>query len=256
MTTIAIPTEAIQAAPRRVLSVTRLHFVNRWQILYLPLLILCFIFLVDLAIWWLILTAQSSAHDRHSAEKGLNFTGSIFYIYVYVLIIAIQAVNRTFPFALGFGVTRRNYYLGTSAAFFGVGVVFSAILTVGSVIENATGGWGIGGHFFTTVYFHDGSWGLRFVIFLLLFLFAMFFGSAAASVFVRWKATGLTVFFGALALLLLGAVALITLNNGWLGFWGWFGEAGSLGVALWSLVPTAIAAVAGYFILQRATPKS
>jgi hypothetical protein len=256
MTAIAIPTQANQEAHHRVLSVTRLHFVNKWQILYLPLLILSFIFLLDLAIWWLILAAQPTAHDRHSAEKGLDYTGSIFYIYVYVLIIAIQAVSRTFPLALGFGVTRRNYYLGTSAAFFGLGVVFSAILTVGSVIENATNGWGLGGHFFTAAYFSNGSWLLRFVIYLLLFLFAMFIGSVAASIFVRWKATGLTAFFAGVTLLLLGVVAIITLNNGWLGFWGWFGDAGSLGVALWSLVPTAIAAVAGYFILQRATPKS
>ena len=46
------------------------------------------------------------------------------------------------------------------------------------------------------------------------------------------------------------------LHGSWPAVGEWFAAMGPIGVVAWLLVPTALAAVAGYFILRRATPKS
>jgi hypothetical protein len=137
-----------------------------------------------------------------------------------------------------------------------VSVLFSALLTVLSIIETASGGWGLGGRMFSPVYFTSNDFALRFVIDLLPMLLCIFVGSAVASVFVRWKTTGIVVFFAILALIVLASVAFLTLGQHWAAFGDWLGAQGALGLGTWGLIPTVIAAVAGYFILRRATPKN
>jgi hypothetical protein len=224
-------------SPGRILAVTRLHFVNKWQIIYLPLVILTFVFLANLGIWALILAAAKSDAARTHASQGFTYTGSIVYVFIYCIVIAVQAISRTFPFSLGYGVTRRHFYLGSALTFLILAVGFSAILTIMSVIEIATNGWGLGGRVFAPSYFGDSAWAPRFLLFLLIFLFCLFIGSAIAAVYVRWRSTGMIVFFGILALVIIGAIALLTLSDGWLGFWGWIGDAGALGPAQWRRVP-------------------
>jgi hypothetical protein len=240
---------------KRIVAVTRLHFVNRFAMFWLPSMILGFILLLNIAIWYLILAATSGV-DRAQTEKGFSYSGAVFYIFIYMLIVAVQAISRTFPFALGYGVTRRNFWLGSSIAFGVIGVAFSALLTVLSLIEAWTNGWGVGGHMFAPSYIDAGPWYMRFVLYLLTFLFFLFFGSAAAAVYVRWRSTGMIAFFAAIALIIVGAIALITLSHSWVAVGTWFATSGPLGVAAWSLVVTFISAVAGYFILRRATPKN
>jgi hypothetical protein len=243
-------------SPGRILAVTRLHFVNKWQIIYLPLTILTFVFLANLGIWAIVLAAAKSDAARTHTSEGFTYTGSIVYVFVYCFVIAVQAISRTFPFSLGYGVTRRHFYLGSALTFLILAVGLSAILTIMSVIEIATNGWGLGGRVFAPSYFGDSEWAPRFLLFLLIFLFCLFTGSAIAAIYVRWRSIGMVVFFGILALAIIGGIALLTLTDGWPGFWGWIGDAGALGLALWGLVPTAIAALAGFFILRRATPKN
>jgi hypothetical protein len=257
MTTITETAALPQQRPmNRIVAVTRLHFVNRFSMLVLPVMILGFILIINAAIWYSVLIALGSGHDSHDAQKGFSYTGAVFYIFIYMLVVAVQAMSRTFPFALGYGVTRRNFYLGSALSFVLLALIYSALLTILSVIELATNGWGAGGHMFTPTYFTSQSWGIRFLMYFFLFLFFLFLGSAVASVYVRWKTTGMVVFFGILALLLVGAVVIITLGQSWVAVADWFATTGAFGCTAWLLVPTVIAAVAGYFVLQRATPKN
>jgi hypothetical protein len=244
------------AAQNRILAVTRLQFVNRWTMFYLPAIILGAILLLNMAIWYIVLASLPTGTDVAHAEKGFQYTGAVFYIFIYMLVVAVQAISRTFPFALGFGVTRRNYYLGTALAFTLLAIGFSVLLTVLSVIELATNGWGAGGHMFTPTYLTNASWGLRFVMYLCLFLFFLFVGSAIAAVYVRWRAFGITVFFAIIALLIVGSIAIITLGHHWPSVGNWLATTGAVGLTAWLLLPAAIAAVAGFFVLRRATPKS
>lgn len=240
---------------RRILNVTRLHLTNKFTIMVLPLLILGFIFLVNLAIWWLIFSNVGEA-DRQDASTGMQFSGASSFIFVYMMVVAVQAVNLTFPFALGYSVTRRNFYLGSSVVFVLLSAYYATVMTVMASLERVTGGWGFGGSMFDVIYFRADNLLLQFTLFFLVFLFFFFIGAATASVYVRWRANGMYVFFAVLTLLLVGLVALTTFSGSWPAVGAWFVANGAIGVAVWSLVPTALAAVTGLVLLRRATPKS
>lgn len=207
----------------RILNVTRLHLTNRFPIMVLPLLILAFIFLVNYIIWWLLLGAMDGPGGLETLD-GISFSGASSFIFIYMLVVAVQAVNLTFPFALGFSVTRRDFYLGSCVAFVLLSAYYAAIMTVMAVMERLTNGWGLGGSMFDVVYFREENPLLQFVLFLLIFLFFFFIGAATASVYVRWRANGMYVFFACLILLVVGAVALTTF--------------------------------AGFYLIRRATPKN
>ena len=107
-----LPAARRYESPRRILAVTRLHFVNKFQILVLPLIVLGGIFLLNLAIWYIVIDSTGGPTPQNLAHTHLGYTGSVSYIFIYALVIAVQAISRTFPFSLGFGVTRRDFSLG------------------------------------------------------------------------------------------------------------------------------------------------
>ncbi|QYH36598.1 ABC transporter permease [Salinibacterium sp. M195] len=239
---------------KRITNVAKLHFANPWTTLGLPWIILGVIFAGSLTIWWLIYSALSP-EQRVGALQGTEFGGSSFFIFIYMMVVAIQAISITFPFALGYGVTRRDYYLGSALAFVVLAVIYTTGLAILAAIEKATNGWGMGGTMFAPIYF-GGSVPERTFVQFVLFLFFLFFGSAIAAVWVRWKATGVTVFFIIVGALLVGLIALATFTDSWFAVGDTFVDLGVIGVASWSLVLTAISAIAGFFLLRRATPRN
>ncbi|MEP6842265.1 MAG: ABC transporter permease [Pseudolysinimonas sp.] len=238
----------------RILNVVRLHLANPYTTIVLPWIILGIIFAINLVVWVLIGVGTNGA-DAGDVSRGFSFSGSLFYIFVYMMIVAVQAIAITFPFALSYGATRRDYWLGTSVSFVLLSAMYAIGLTILGVIETATNGWGLGGHMFTPIYFGDIWWQRLLVCFFGL-LFFFFVGSSLAAVWVRWKVTGMVVFFAALAALLLAGIAALTLTSSWVGFGTALATAGPLGIASWLLIPAAIGAVVGFFILRRATPRN
>jgi len=255
MTTITadaqVPLRRNEAA-KHILAVTRLHFVNKTQVLYVPIVVLGIVFLLNLAIWYIIVAANPSS----SGSNHLGYSGAVSYIFVYSMVVAIQVILRSFPFSLGFGVTRRDFYLGTALSFVIVSVIFAILLTIMSSIEIATNGWGVGGRMFEPNYFSNSFWLARFVMYLLAFLFFLFVGSVGATIYMRWRATGITTFLVILAVALVGIVAIITLTHGWVAFGTWFATTGAFGVTLWTLIPTVVAGIGGFLALRRTTPKN
>jgi hypothetical protein len=236
----------------------RLHLINRMSVFVVPWMILAFIFLVNLVIWWIIMTASDGSVDAAEVSDGMQWSGASAYIFVYMMVIAIQAIAMTFPFALGYSTTRRDFWLGSSLAFVLLSVLYAAALTVLAVIEQATAGWGFGGRMFTVLYFGgtEAAWYERFFIFAAIFLFFFFVGAVIATIYQRWRVNGMLVFFGGLVLVVLGLAALVTLTGSWPTVGEWFAASGPTGVVAWTLVPTALSAVLGYLILRRATPKN
>jgi hypothetical protein len=247
--------EGIGMTTPHVWRVVRLHFVNKWTVIGIPWLVMTFIFLVNVTIW-AILAATTTGSDRAKVEHGLGFTGASFYIFIYMLIVALQAINNTFPYALGLGVTRREFSFGTAIAFALLAVGYGAALTVLSYIEQWTNGWGLGGHMFTAVYFSSGPWYTRLFVFAGAMLFFFFVGSVAASVFVRWRSNGLLVLGAIVTVIVLGLVALATFTSSWVAVGRSLLAAGSIGIVAWLLVVAVIAAIGGYFVLRRATPRT
>jgi hypothetical protein len=240
----------------RILAVTRLHFVNPWTIVVVPGLILLMILVVNITIWWLILSNVETAADRADVSAGFGYSGASFFIFVYMMVVAVQGMNLTFPFALGYGVTRREFYLGSSVAFVLLSAFWAVILTALATIEEATNGWGVSGRMFSAIYFGEGEWYQRLFLFFVTFLFFFFAGQGVATLYVRWKTNGLLIFFALLAVLLVGSLAAIIRTDSWGPVIDWFVHTGPYGVSALSLIPAGIAALGGYAVLLRATPKS
>lgn len=239
---------------RRIVNVMRLNTTNPWTTITLPWMILGFIFLANWVIWWIIFSSVGR-DGVAGVANGLQYSGATGWVFVYMMVIAIQAINLTFPLALGYGATRRDFWLGSALTFVALSAMYSIALTILSVIETATNGWGLGGTMFTAIWFGE-NWYQRLFVFFTLFLFFFFFGAAIATVYVRWKATGVSAFFIALGIVLIGLVALVTFTESWPAIGRFFEAAGLLGIVGWTYVITALSAVFGYLILSRATPKS
>ena len=253
MTTAVAPT-VTPALGNRLSAVVRLHLTNKWTVIYLPWLIMLAILVLNLAIWAIVLGAADPA-DHDKVRQGLGYSGAASYMFVYMMVVAVQAISVTFRFAQGYSVTRRDYYLGTALTFIGFSVMYAVGLSILAGIEELTDGWGLGGALFTSSLFGDGGWGARAFVFLVLSLFFFFVGAVVAAIWVRWRAIGLTTFFVALAFALVGIAALIVLTDSWIAVGEWFVATGALGVYAWTLVPTTIAAIGGYLVLRRATPQ-
>jgi hypothetical protein len=259
MTSFALTEQAStarRAMPSRIVAVFRLHFVNVSTTVVVPWLIMAVIFAANYVIWWIIARSVSNPADLADAQEGFSYSGATFYIFVYMMVVAIQAINLTFAFAQGYSVTRRDFYLGTSLAFVALAAMYAAGLTLLSYLEEATGGWGVGGRMFTSIYYGNGEWYVRFLLFLAIFLFFFFVGAATATIYLRWRANGMIAFFAALLLLLVGTAALVTMTENWPAVGDWFARNGANGVIAWTLLPTLLSAVAGYFVLRRATPRN
>jgi hypothetical protein len=237
----------------RVLNVARLNVTNPMTTLILPWVFVGAILLMNIAIWALI----SFAAGSELADDAFQYNGALSFIYIYLGISAIQAMSVTFPFALGYGVTRRDFYLGSSVTFVGLAIVYATGLTLLGVVERLTGGWGLDGRMFTAVYFAgEEAWYVQFWLFFCGLLFSLFLGSVFAAVWVRWKAVGLVTTFILLAFLLVGVAALLTLGGLWEDAWATLTRLGWVGASSASLAITALLALLGFVLLRGATPKS
>ena len=132
---------------------------------------------------------------------------------------------------------------------------YGVILTVLSYVEEWTNGWGFGGHMFTSVYFGSGEVWQRLFIFTVAMMFFAFVGTLSGTIFMRWRTNGLLIAAAISIILIVGAIALITLTQNWHLVGEWFVAVGPQGVVAWMLVPTVLSALAGYFILSRATSR-
>ena len=247
MTALTADTLPTTARPhgRRISTIMLLQLTNPMTLVGWPLMILGFIYVLNLAIYSLISTATSGA-----SAVGVN--GGVGFIWVYTLVMAVQSVNQTFPLALGFGATRRDYLLGTGALFTLLSAGYAALIATLAMAERAVDYWGIGLRFFDTS--PDFSWLELFLGTLLILLLFASIGAATASVYVRWKATGMYVFWAGLVILVVAAGFVLTWTDSWAAVGEFFVTAGVLGTLAWSLVITALSSLAAYLILRRATP--
>jgi hypothetical protein len=187
------------------IKVARFHLVDRTSFTALPWAVLAFDFLV-----WLALAA--SAGGGHSAQVP---TAALAAIYVFFFIAGTLSMFRSLPFAFALGVSRRSYYAGTALLAVSLAAVYGLALAVLQVIEQATGGWGVGLHFFRVAYILPGPWYLTwltsFVLLTLMFVCGMWFGV----VYRRWNLIGLLAFVAALAIIVVVGVVITSHAHAW-----------------------------------------
>lgn len=243
---------------RRLWNVMRLHAANPFTLIVTPLLVLAAIFAINLMIWWMVRSgAPTDAESVENVSRGFQFSGSSLWIFFYMAVVAIMAMNLTFSFALGFGSTRRDFLLGTGLTFLALSAGYSVVYILLALLEQATGGWGLGGAMFNSFFFGlDLPWWQR--LFHVFALFAFFFGAGSAfgAMYVRWKARGLIFFFSVFTLVLVGALALLTVTGSWPAVGEFFATLGFTGSYAVGLGIGLIGWAAAFGILRKATPRS
>lgn len=236
----------------RVWNVVRLHLVDKRTYIGIPWLIVAASF---------VITALLSNMVGYAAEStGADITDETYFWGVlapqwYLLVVAVQSISYSFPFALGYSVTRRDFYLGTSLLFLLISTGNAVAFTLLGQIERATDGWGINTRLFTTLWFGRDEWYVDLLAYFVLQMLVFFVGASIATVYMRWRMRGMVVFWISLAAVVVGILGAITYSNGWPAVGAWGAAQGIAGIFSWLLLPTAVAGICGYLALRRATPK-
>lgn len=241
---------------QRIVNVARLHLVNKSSLFKVPIFVLGLVLIFNLALAWIIIQLLPSV-DPESAENYHYWSGGGGgFIVVYMLVIAVQSISMTFPFAQAYSVTRRDFYLGSIIAYLALSVFYAVLLSALTWIEDFTNGWGLQAQIFGIWYLGLKSIPEVFFVFLMALIFFFFVGSAAAALYVRFKVWGLVGFFAVIGVATLAVIVIPILTRTTDAVGAWFVTTGTIGISAWLLVPTIIAGIAGMLILRRATPVS
>ena len=89
------------------------------------------------AIGWDLLRDIGANGKPVAADAFVNNGGSTF-VFVYMMVVAVQAMNQTFSFVVGLGATRRDYFAGTSLTFVALSVIFGVGIALLVLVERAT----------------------------------------------------------------------------------------------------------------------
>ena len=226
-----------------LVKVARLHLVDRFSYTWLVWGILALTFVINLAIYAVIPLTQ----------PGGNFTGALVTIYIFMIVIGLQAATRFLPFALTLGVSRRTYYLGTVLLVVALCALYAAILTALWALEGATNGWGLQMHFFRVPWILDGPWYQVLVTNGVLLALVFLFGLWAGLIYRRFGLIGTVVFSALWVIAGVGAVLLVTWRQWWPAVGSYLSELNILAASgMLALAAVAIAG-GGYLTIRRIT---
>lgn len=242
------------AAPRtgswdRIVKVMRLHLVNRLTYLGIPWIITGSALGVSIVVALLIWAATPEA-GRLVALEGMGYSWAVLSPFWYLAVVGVQAVSAMFPLTLGFSSTRREFALGTLLTF----VVMSAINATGwtllTEIERALNNAGLVFHHFTALWFGQVGVGTVWLSLFTLQLVIFAVTSAFTAVYARWRAMGMVVLCIAVAVVLLGFVAIAVLTGASTPIVEWLAGVSVTSVFAGLLVPAALAFALGWAALR------
>ena len=226
-----------------LVKVARLHLVDRFSYTWLVWGVLTLTFVINLAIFAVLPLTQPSG----------NFTGALVTIYIFMIVIGLQAATRFLPFALTLGVSRRTYYLGTVLLVVALCALYAAILTALWALEGATNGWGLQMHFFRVPWILDGPWYQVLVTNGVLLALVFLFGLWAGLIYRRFGLIGTVVFSALWVIAGVGAVLLVTWRQWWPAVGSYLSELNILAASgMLALAAVAIAG-GGYLTIRRIT---
>lgn len=228
----------------RIMKVARMQLINKATFIGIPLMILVSAFLFTMTIWWLV---------RRSGGEGVLYGGGAQAPMWYFLALGIQALTMTFPFSMAMSISRRTFYLGTLALFSVYALVLSVFYYLMGLVETATGGWGLDGRFFALQWIADNSGFIQIMFYFVLMVLLFMIGFFVATIYMRWRQTGMVVFFTVLGLLVLGIIALFTFTSFWGQFWSWALTWTAGSVTLWGGLVAVLVAAGSYLTLRKAT---
>ncbi|WP_063036801.1 hypothetical protein [Nocardia grenadensis] len=196
----------------RALNVSRIHTVAWPLLLAWPLGIL----LAAFAIPWVIFALVDATEA--------NTTGSIYSILGVTMAFYMGAMTQTFPFALGLGVTRRDFFNATAL----VGVVqvtgTALLLWVLAIVEDHTDGWGVRMRMFGLPGSFTDNRLIQLGTYVAFLSLVACVSLLLGAIYQRWRVTGL--FTTGAAFLVVGGLAaiLVTWQRGWPAVGSWFAD--------------------------------
>lgn len=236
--------------PNEIWRIVRLHAVNPSIFFLVPAMVLGGAWAITMVIALILLGSGVPMEST-----GFEYSWAVLSPQWYLIVVGVQAVSYTFPFALGFGATRRDYWLGTGLMFVLASLLYAVVIATLLVIERATGGWGIGAGMFDALWYVGADWFTAFYTTFALQLLVLFIGAGVTTVFMRWRMKGLlTLAFGGMAVIL-GLIAVLTFTESWAPLGEWLASIGLVGVFTLVLVTALAWAVAGFLVIRRATPR-
>ncbi|WP_343317876.1 hypothetical protein AAFM46_11345 [Arthrobacter sp. TMP15] len=227
----------------RALGVARMQLINKWTFLGIPAVIIGSSFLLSVVIWALI---------PNTVEVKYSGAGQAVMWYFFGL--GIQSLTLCFPFSQGLSVSRRNFFLGTVGLFTALAAVIAGLYVVLGFVEQATNGWGLHGYMFAISWVANQPWGIQWFFYFVMMMFLFLLGFWGATVYKRWQATGTLIMFLSLAVLLVGAIALITLSGWWPAVGAWTITLTPLSIGAIAFLFVVVLAAAAFTTLRRATP--
>jgi hypothetical protein len=207
----------------RVLQAARLHVVHPLFILGMPWVIVLSSFTINELIWGF----GNLGHQ----PGNTGGTGGVLALYISVSIVFLQSVTQLFPFSMSLGLSRRLFSAGTAVMAVAQAVGYAVVLTVLTALEDASGGWWTGMHFFAPLHIDRLPVAEQFAVFFCLMLGFALLGIAIGAVHKRWGAAGLYGLFIGAVLGFGGAAVVITALGAWSEFGGWFVDTPALALS-------------------------
>lgn len=229
----------------RVMNVVRLQLINRQTYIWIPLLILFGSFILTLAVYATLLA---------SGVPGPFYGGGAQAPLWYFMVVGIYALTLSFPFSQAMSVTRREFYLGTLLTAVLTSLILAVIFVVGGFIEEATGGWGMGGYFFRLPWVWEAGAATAGLFYFATAMLFFVIGFWAATIYKRFGSLWLTVVLVGLGALGVLGMFIVGQLDAWVQLFTWFAEQGALGLTLWGLLVIAVLAAISYVTLRRTVP--
>jgi hypothetical protein len=246
-----VRTEARSRA-HEIWRIVRLHAINPSVFFGIPWIILGSAWAVMMIVGLIITGAGGPADEM---AEGMRYSWAVLSPQWYLVVVGVQAIGLTFSFALGFGTTRRDFWLGTSAMFGIVSLLNAVAIATLVQIEKATNGWGIGIAMFDSLWYGQQGWLTDFYSTLAMQLLVLFIGASVTTVYMRWRMRGMMIVtFSAIALFL-AFIAIFTFSGSWMALFEWFGSIGIVGGFSIVLALAVVCAIGGYLVIRRATPR-
>lgn len=196
----------------RLVKVAKLHTVQAPMLVLWPTVITVASFVIAFTIFVLV--------GDKPAEP--NISGGVFTMYAFELGFYLQAMTQTLPFALGLSVTRREFFVATAGVALAAAVAIGSVLFALSLVERATGYWGVNMRMFDIAGMFTPNPLLQWLCIVTSLLLLAALGVLLGAIQQRWRATGLYILAIAAVLALGGASIVVTWQQWWTGIGRWF----------------------------------
>lgn len=205
---------------------------------------------------WIIVLSSFAINFIISLALGGKvtiYTGGLASIYIFMFIFGIIILSDTFPFAVGFGISRRDYLLGTTATVLTSSVITATLLWLLALIEHSLiKDWDVSLHFFYLPYLNDGTLVEQFFVYLLSILHMYLLGFVLGCIYQRFGKSGMYAFFTiATVLISIWAFVSIYLQDGAVYFA--LARHSAFELAVYSVPLVVGYALVSYMLLHKAT---